>query len=351
MNVNGISILVIFLISTICAFGQNIELTVNAESATRILEFLKNERSDITEAKRILYLKGTAGMLRHDSQFNNQMDEECFLNELMDPNSPSDAFGYKEIRNHLSTIQTTIQLLEDSLTQIAHHAENRLRSYSPSESQMIHVYFVLGGNSDAFTDDGNSFYLELQYFRDVNDIDGIICMVAHEVYHIIQERNFDHEKEKVKLHNSWHGAYMLIRNVYQEGSASLVGDPLFIEKPRGHALFLTRKYDRNLRKLDESFYLFESLLRQSINDPNEDLLYGIAFGAQWDSPMYFVGYEMCKQLERYHGREAIENYLFKPPTHFFLDYIHLYQSETAVQHKFSIQTEKVIRQIHAQLVN
>ncbi len=340
----------IFLISTTATYCQSIELIVNAENATQTLKFLNLRSSDTTEARKILSLEGTEGMLQHDSQFNKEMTSESFIKELTDTNSVSNVFGFKEIRNNLTTIRATIQLLEDSLNVINKRVEERLRKYCPEKSETINVYFVLGGNSDGFTDDNNSFYLEIQYYLDLEDIDGIISMVAHEVYHIIQERNFAHEIEKLKLRDTLQSVYMLIRNVYQEGSASLVGDPSSIKHPKGHSLFLQKKYKRNLLKLEESFYLFESLLLQSIENPNEDLLYGIAFGAQWDSPLYFVGYEICTQLERKKGEDAMIEYLSKSPTYFFMDYIHLYQSDSQVKYKFSTATEKALENIHDQMI-
>lgn len=338
-----------FSIVTTATYCQSIELIVNAESAAQTLQFLNLRSSDTIEAKKILSLKGTEGMLLHDSQFNKEMTRESFINELTDTNSISNVFGFKQIRNNLTPIQATIELLEDSLNVIVKRVEEKLRKYCPDRSETINVYFVLGGNSDGFTDDNNSFYLEIQYYLDLEDIDGIISMVAHEVYHIIQERNFAHEIEKLKLKDTLQSAYMLIRNVYQEGSASLVGDPLSIENPKGHSSFMQKKYKRNLLKLEESFYLFEALLLQSIGYPNEDLLYGIAFGAQWDSPLYFVGYEMCAQLELKNGESTIVEYLSKSPTYFFTDYIELYKSNLGVTHKFSTATEKALQDIHYQM--
>lgn len=91
-----------FLISAKATYCQKIELIVNAESAAQILKFLNLRSSDTIEAKKILLLEGTEGMLQHDSQFNKAMTSESFIKELTNPNSISNEFGFKEIRNNLN---------------------------------------------------------------------------------------------------------------------------------------------------------------------------------------------------------------------------------------------------------
>lgn len=345
---NRVIILAVFLLSTVNLSAQNIELIVNAESANQTFQFLKLKKNDTAGARKILSLKGTQGMIQHDSQFNEEMTSENFIKEITDPNAESDEFGFINIRRNLTSIQAAIQLFEDSLNVITRRVEEKLKLYSsPTNNEAIEVYFVLGGNSDGYTNDENAFFIEIQYYLD--DVEGIISTVTHELYHIIQQRSFDSKTEKLKLQAIFYPAFMLIENLYQEGSASYVGDPLSIDQPKEYSIFIQKKYKRNILKLKESFYLFESLLLQSIADPNEDLLYNIGFGGQWDSPLYFVGYEMCLQLEQKNEEGTIKEYLSKSPTYFFMDYIDLYKSDPQIRYHFTAATEKTIEKVHAQM--
>jgi hypothetical protein len=175
-------------------------------------------------------------------------------------------------------------------------------------------------------------------------MEGIINIVTHEIYHIIQERNFPQiNKISSMLSAADKVIFLIARNVYLEGSATYVANPLTIPNPKKYALFQQEKLERNLDKIKESFYLFDALLMKAgAKNVDEDLLYNIGYGGEWDSPLYFVGFVICRTLENKYGKYYIKKYLTESPINLLLDYISLYEKNSDIKYRFSTETEIVL---------
>jgi hypothetical protein len=182
----------------------------------------------------------------------------------------------------------------------------------------------------------------LQFFGD--DIEGIINIVTHEIYHLVQQRNYKHIDEiSSRLPEAAKTTFLIAANLYLEGSATYVSNPLPILNPKKYALFQQEKFLRNFDKITESFYLFDALLmKASSKSADADLLYNIGFGGKWDSPLYFVGFEICSAMEKRYGKYYIKKYLAESPITFLVDYILLYKKSPDIKHKFSTETEVII---------
>jgi hypothetical protein len=59
-------------------------------------------------------------------------------------------------------------------------------------------------------------------------------------------------------------------------------------------------------------------------------------------PLYFVGYEMAKAIDRAHGPARIGRYFQQHPAEFFGDYVALYRGGHSVPARFSAATERLI---------
>ncbi|MEP7373208.1 MAG: DUF5700 domain-containing putative Zn-dependent protease [Chitinophagaceae bacterium] len=291
----------------------------------------------------ILNLPGTIGMLNHDRQFDKQLNRETFISEMTDSAALTNGFRFKQIRRDLTAIQAAISLMKDSIATITQRIETNLIPFcNQLKTQSITVYFVLGGNSDGYTTDDSSFFLELQFFGD--DIDGIINIVTHEIYHIIQQRNFvQSNKISSGLSAADKATFLIAQNIYLEGSATYVANPLAIRNPKKYALFQQDKFKRNFDRIRESFYLFEALLMKAASkNADGDLLYNIGYGGEWDSPLYFVGFVICNTIENKYGKYYIKRYLAEPPIRLLLDYISLYKKNADIKYRFSTETETII---------
>ncbi len=332
-----------FLALSSSIFAQKLNLKIDGSNAIQTFQYLSSEKKSNVEVEDILKLPGTTGMLNHDGQFDKQLNRDNFLKEITDTTALTNAFRFKQIRKELTGIQETISLMTDSIASITNRIESNLIPFSNQlHTKPINVYFVLGGNSDGYTTDDSSFFLELQYFGD--DIEGIINIVTHEVYHIIQQRSFEQiNKISSRLSAADKATFLIAQNIYLEGSATYVANPLTIPNPKKYARFQQEKFERNLDKIKESFYLFDALLtKASSKNADRDLLYNIGYGGEWDSPLYFVGFEICRAIENKYGKYYIKKYLTESPIRMLLDYISLYKKDSGIKHRFSPETEIII---------
>ena len=335
--------LVAFLGLSKSIFSQKLNLKIDGSNAIQSFHYLSSEKKSDAEVGYILNLPGTTGMLNHDGQFDEQITRENFIKEITDTIALTNAFRFKQIRKDLTSIQATISLMTDSIARITSRIESNLIPFSNQlQTKPINVYFVLGGNSDGYATDDSTFYLELQFFGD--DIEGIINIVTHEIYHIIQQRNFEQiNKISSRLSATDKATFLIAENIYLEGSATYVANPLTIPNPKKYALFQQEKLERNLDKIKESFYLFDALLtKASTKNADGGLLYNIGYGGEWDSPLYFVGFEICSTIENKYGKYYIKKYLTESPIRLLLDYISLYKKNAEIKYRFSTETEIII---------
>jgi hypothetical protein len=334
---------VTFLALSSSIFSQQLNLKIDGGNAIKVFQYLSSEKKSVGEVEQILNLPATVGMLHHDGQFDKQVNRENFIREITDTKALTNAFQFKQIRKDLNGIQATISLMTDSIAIITDRIESNLIPFSnPLETKLITVYFVLGGNSDGYTNDDSTFFLELQFFGD--DIEGIINIVTHEIYHIIQQRNSEQvNKISSRLPAADKATFLIAKNIYVEGSATYVANPLTIPNPKKYALFQREKFERNLKKLKESFYLFDALLMKAgSKNADEELLYNIAYGGEWDSPLYFVGFMICRTIENKYGKYYIKRYLTDSPIKLLLDYISLCKKNPDIKYRFSTETEIII---------
>lgn len=334
---------VTFLALSGATFGQKLDLKIDGSNAIKSFQYLSSGKKSGVEVGEILDLPGTIGMLNHDGQFDKQLNRENFIREITDTIALTNAFRFKQIRKDLTGIQATISLMTDSIAIITNRIESNLLPFSNQlKTGSIKVFFILGGNSDGYTTDDSTFYLELQFFGD--DIEGIINIVTHEVYHIIQQRNFEKiNKISSSLSATDKTTLLIAQNIYLEGSATYVANPLTIPNPKKYALFQQEKLERNLDRIKESFYLFEALLmKASSKNADGDLLYNIGYGGEWDSPLYFVGFAICNTMENKYDKYYIKKYLTESPISFLVDYISLYKKNSDIKYRFSTETEIII---------
>ena len=336
-------IFVTFLALSNSIFAQKLKLKIDGSNAIKSFQYLSSEKKSDVEVGYILNLPGTIGMLNHDGQFDKQLNRENFIREITDTTASTNAFRFKQIRKDLTSIQATISLMTDSIAIITNRIESNLIPFSNQlKTKSINVYFVLGGNSDGYATDDSTFFLELQFFGD--DIEGIINIVTHEIYHIIQQRNFEQiNKISSRLSAADKATFLIARNIYLEGSATYVANALTIPNPKKYALFQQEKFERNLARIKESFYLFDALLMKAgSKNADGDLLYNIGYGGEWDSPLYFVGFVICSTIENKYGKYYIKKYLTASPIRLLLDYIYLYKKNSDIKYRFSTETEIII---------
>ena len=214
-------------------------------------------------------------------------------------------------------------------------AEARIAQYAPPDPLgTITVYFIVGGLSDGFysvdgkadTFDvpalGNALFLRIDQAK-VSDLDGIRLNLVHELFHVVQGIA---RRDRPALQRAKTGGPpvpRLLATTLDEGTANLVADASRTEGTGDYLAMWQRRFARHAGAdtLTADFALFDALIAGLRSGAvTWQSAYLVGFSSVYESPLYFVGYEVGKVLERRGGPERIAAALREDASAVFLDY-------------------------------
>lgn len=345
----------IFAVNTFGFQISNIKITFDSESARATLNAFKEKKISDDELARIVKLPGNQGLIKQSSRFDKQATEENFktsLKQIVETGTvETDTFSFPRVKERLAATQVLLDQIEKNNQTLANEIIDRIRQYTPPGTPIdVKIYFIAGGTSDGFAPDRKTFYVALHYFED--DYEGLKLLMAHELYHNAQSsaisgRKFLKDGAAVNITNS----FSLLQSTLQEGTASVVGDPLEITNGKKYISWFQGKFKNNLRRIDTNFALFDTLLYRLYNDAEADTgkLYNIGFSGTFDSALYFVGYRMARVIEKHKGKQAIASAISENPLQFFNQYIELYKKQGDSEAiPFSKSTEEILQKLASQ---
>ena len=140
-----------------------------------------------------------------------------------------DPFDWQNVKQHLPEINLLIEQIERNQPQLLAETENIIAPYTPADLKIeTAAVFLVGGGSlgFAFSDDPD-FYVGLH--KAGGDYEGLKYLIAHELYHSIQQVGVRRRlagAQPVKRPENIAKSAMLVDNVYLEGTATFVGNPL-----------------------------------------------------------------------------------------------------------------------------
>lgn len=334
---------------------RDLTISFDYESARAVLDLFDAETVTDEEIRRVAELPGNRSLIRQAARFSPGATEQKFRESLKaiveTGRVEDDVFAFSSVKKRLEKIRFLIQEIEKDPERLKAAVAGRIRDYIPGGLTVeANVYFILGGTSDGFVPSEESFCVALHYFED--DIEGLKVLMAHELYHIAQRtawRTHPRSREiDASLAPGLSRSLDLLRGTLNEGTASLVGDPLEVEDGKNYIRWFQTKFRRNLQRIEANFALFETILFRFFHDPEADpgVLYNIGFSGMWDSPIYFVGYHMARSIERYEGREAVAEAMRECPLVFFNRYAALTREhEDPDMIRFSRSTEDILRRL------
>jgi hypothetical protein len=285
-----------------------IRLSPNSASAEAIMHLYRQGSVHKAEMDNLLATAGVQAVLKQVQRFHDDATVDRFRNDLR------------------------MSVAGKEVPQPDRFQFNRI-PYSPISEPLEATFFlVAGGNSDGWASDG-VFHAALQYFGD--DVEGMLILLSHELYHIVQEqfmgplvRKDDTQQSRVE---------QLLRKAIWEGTASYVCNPLNITDGGAYTEWYSKKYRRNLNNLKLRFDLFETLIFRAYHDLEVPLknLYNIGFSGALESPAYFVGFAMAREIESTSGRETLLDLMQKPSAEFFAHYAAIAGREEGEAIRFS----------------
>ena len=301
--------------------GQEIKVNYDYSAVKKLIEIVDKGALLENDFNELIGLNGSKAYLKKMATFFTGIDELSFKRSLeaAAKGTPlaNDPFRFERVLSSIpeaKKLLTEVMLKEEELTQ---NSISLLSQYSPENIQIeATVYMILGitGGGWTFDDEPNSFYVDFSSMKD--DINGLTYLSAHELFHLVQYRFMNTTPSKSNK------VAFLLDQMLREGSAVYAADFTKISSLGYYVDFSKKEYERNFRRMESNFALFESLIYQAHYDPeaNVDSLYNIGLSGMYQSPLYYVGYHMISLIERYSGRQELIALLNESPDKLVLAY-------------------------------
>ena len=315
--------------------AEPVTVSVNLEAAAALIRAL--ERSVVTDAEvdRLLAMRGVQAMVDNTTKYIPGSTREAFrsgLKEVVATGSTQHRFGLVSARGARADALKVIAALKSDATLEADLSAPTLRYLPTAAPLTVTVYGVVGGASDGFVLDDDpepAFFVALD--RSKGDVDGVKQNMAHELYHVAQRaararvpdlaaRVFDKATAPAPTR--------LLTVLLEEGTANYVVDPTRRAGSGPYFDMWRERYLRNgsLEKIASNFALFDTLSSQLRSRARSwEQTYQEGFSGE--GPLYFVGYEMAKALDRRRGPHSIVDAFSRHPAAFFQAYIAVARAE------------------------
>lgn len=332
-----------------------ITIQLDFESAKTIIGLLT--KTQVTDAKlmQVAKLYGNQQLIAKVTSYDKTGTEAVFkqtLRELIETGTVNgkDPFEWKVVKTNLGAVQHMIGELE-AKGPFLDDVKRCILPYCPPTTSQItaRACFLVGGGALGFTiGDDDTFNVALHKIG--TDYEGLVSLVAHELYHTVQQVGQRSRKKETlagNLPKPVANASMLLTDLWSEGTATLVGDVTTSGKPKS---FIQRQseYQQNRQRMRQNFVLFESLLFSAYYDStaNDEQLYNIGFTTVFDQTTYYTGYQMAKAIEAYKGKAFLAALINKSPLDFCRVYVQLYKEyPDKINFKFSSATEAILAKL------
>ncbi|KAB7727390.1 hypothetical protein F5984_21890 [Rudanella paleaurantiibacter] len=350
--------------SVCTAYGQltstpsgtdGLAIQLDYESANAITGLLTQNQVTDAELERIARLFGSQQLIKKVSGYDQSGTEAVFkqtLREVVQTGTVKghDPYDWKSVKANAGEVRQLIRQLEAKST-FTDDVKALIRPYTPNQIKAsVRACFLVGGGALGFVlGDPNTFNLALQKIGD--DYEGLVYLVAHELYHSVQgigDKNRVKQKSTSPPPKPIVNAYVMLENLWGEGSANLVADFTKINAPKSFAKSQREGYQRNGNRARQNFALFESLLFSAYHDSTANLneLYNIGFTLAFDETAYDTGYRMAKVIEKYKGQQALARCISEGPIPFCELYLTVCKENPGEQLiRFSRSTEAIVDKV------
>jgi hypothetical protein len=305
----------------------HITVSLDLTPAADILAVFHRHGAAPEELAALLARPEVRALIAQTARFDAAATPEAFRNTLqlaaagrLKADAP-DPFAFSRVRQRAADIGRLYDLIEARAPALQRDIAARLQPDLPAGVDLnVHAAFVVGGTSDGWAQPANQLYLALQSFE--GDYDGLVTLMAHEVYHVVQYSVMPATGSAAADSRQRNAENLMIATL-MEGTASFVGDPTQAAGGGTYLEWYRGRYRTNLGRIQDDFALFDALLFRAAHDGEVDYreLYSLGFSGAWGSPLDFVGYRMAQVIARYGGRSKVAAYLNQPAGSFFADYI------------------------------
>lgn len=308
---------------------------IDLTAAEAILNAATSDPAHAAEsADAALKLAPVIAMIAKEHKYNSNATAATFRADVIAAASglPTRVFPFKGLKDDPKPARDMLASLQSNDADLTKRLSEGLQSFAPNGTVIsATLVALLGSNQYGWVPDQKSTAFYADIGRHLGDVDGLMALAAHELFHVVQGVSqpewgplfVELPKTAPQAVRIRHHLRAAVTNLVIEGMATYVGDPTAwgaIHKGFDHD---KREYERELARSTETFALFDSIVFRLARDADapEDLLLSIGFGGSWDQTGYYVGYQMAKVIDRYRGRDRLRALVARRPEEFVDDYI------------------------------
>ena len=312
-----------------------VTVQLDLSAAEAILDAVTSDSAHAAgAAAAALQLAPVSAMIAKEHKYNVNASAETFQADVIAAAAglPTRVFPFKALRDDPKPAQDMLTSLRAKRAAIAKRLSNGLQSFAPNGAAISATLIVLlGSNQNGWVPDQKSTVFYADAGRHLGDVDGLVALAAHELFHVVQGLSQpDWSAVFAELPKTCpadarirHRLHAALTNLVIEGMATYVGDPDAWGATHEGFDHDKREYARELARSSETFALFDTIIYRLARDSDapQDLLLSIGFGGSWDQTGYYVGYQMAKAIDRFLGRDRLRALVALTPEEFVRDYI------------------------------
>lgn len=333
--------------------ANTLSIRMDYAGAEALLTAVKRRTITDGELDELLAIRGVRAMVANTTKYLPEDTEEVFraaLKEFVATGKVTRGhFGISGIAAHEGDARAAISALRSDVS-LAAEITAPIKPYQPATGPLAAtIYCVAGGASDGFVLDGDpepAFFMAID--RSEGDVDGVKLNMTHELYHVVQRAaRARAANPAMRGFNQSSGTppVRLLTTVLEEGTAVYVAEPMLTHGSGPYISEWRAGYAKNrpARVIASNFALFDALVANLVaGSMTWEAAYEKGFSNKCP-PLYFVGYEMAKAIDRAYRHRRIGGYFQEHPATFFKDYVALSRHRpSAVQARFSAETERRI---------
>ncbi len=313
-------------------------ITIEGSSARAVLAAVQNPALTREQAMRIAAMPGNQGLVRKENSYGRHATTQSLAEALFavahgETPAADFRFRFERLKPRAQALGALLDRIEANPTTFRDWVITRVNAFSPPNPKVaITGHLIAGGTSGGFSFGEPEFFLNLNYF---DEFDTARVVMAHELYHAVQGAYAVQPKDWWTQQAAQSGPHAMLAKqcatnselfeaLYEEGSASYVGDLLQLKGATGPgATKLLSDFEDGLSDIDRSTTLLE-LSVIGLNAPQPvpyDDVYALGFYVP--EILYKLGYVMSRAIAVDQGPPALTAALGHPGNAFAARYLAL----------------------------
>ncbi|MFT4114337.1 DUF5700 domain-containing putative Zn-dependent protease [Silvibacterium sp.] len=320
------------------AQAAGVKVDVDSRAASAVLDALQNPSLTHEQSLRIAALPGNQGIIRKNREFKIDATTQNFADALYNgahalppANDQQESYFFDKVKPRARQIQALLHAIVADPTAFQQQIQKRIAAYSPADAHAtLTGYIIAGGDGTGYAFGGQDFYLNL---GNIEEFVYAQYVTEHELYHAVQgtyagKRGVPSDLPSLEGMEAAEQACVktrqLLANLYEEGSATYVGDISLLEQSHSEA---GRRQFGDITEGVHHIGTSASLLEMSVSALNAphpmplDDVYAVGFYGH--GLLYDIGYVMARDIVAQDGPEGLTKLLETSPGAFITTYTEL----------------------------